>query len=210
MVSGVDAAASLGGLIIGGSGDGTLTIDSCAIVTTSDTVVVGQGGDGFGTLTLDGGSSSFVDGGDLLAGASGDGTVSMHGGATLEVNSGAVVIGAAADSSGAVTVAGADISLCISNHMTVGQSGDGTLDLQAGVTLDVNSGTATVGAAHGGCGEIYLAGTGSVFSAGQDMTVGATGDGAVKVGAGAGLTVAGSLDVGQPVGADGLGQRYGR
>jgi T5SS/PEP-CTERM-associated repeat protein len=157
-VSGADAASSLGGLIIGGSGDGTLAIDSGATVTTSDSVVVGQAGDGFGTLTLNGDSSSFVDGGDLLVGASGDGTVSVQGGATLEVNSGAVVIGAEADASGVVTLAGTDTPLQVGKDLTVGQSGDGTLDVQSGVTLNVNSGTVTIGAAQGGSGEVILAG----------------------------------------------------
>ncbi|HLB98116.1 MAG TPA: hypothetical protein VJK90_10660, partial [Acetobacteraceae bacterium] len=153
-VSGAAAAASIDGLIIGAFGNGTLAIASGATVATPNTVVIGEGTGGFGTLTLNGAVTSFIDGGDLVVGASGNGTVSVQGGATLQVNSGAVMIGAMAGASASVTLAGAGTPLQIGSDLTVGQSGNGTLNVQAGVTLDVNGGTVTLGAATGGSGAI--------------------------------------------------------
>ncbi len=193
-VSGAAAAASLGGLIIGGAGTGTLAISAGGTVMDT-TTVIGQG-TGVGALMLNGIATRLVDSGNLIVGATGDGTVSVQGGATLQVNSGAVLIGAAASASAGVTLAGTGTPLQIGTSLTVGQSGSGTLSVQAGVTLDVNGGFVTVGAAVGGSGDIILAGTGPVFAAGLDMTVGSAGDGTLSIGAGAGLSVAGSLDVG--------------
>ncbi len=202
-VSGAGAAASLDGLIIGGFGNGRLAIASGATVTTPNSVVVGQGANGFGALTLNGSATSLVDGGDLVVGAAGDGTVSVQGGATLQVGSGAVLIGDVAGASSAMTLAGTGTALQIGSNLMVGASGNGTLDVQAGVTLDVNGGAVTVGATTGSSGEIILAGTGSVFSAGQDMMIGIAGQGTLSIGAGAGLSVAGSLGVGAAAGGIG-------
>jgi T5SS/PEP-CTERM-associated repeat protein len=195
-VSGAAATASLEGLIIGAFGTATLAIASGATVATPNTVVIGEGTGGLGTLTLNGAATSFIDGGDLVVGASGDGTMSVQGGATLAVNSGAVMIGEAAGALGSATLAGTGTALQIGSDLTVGDSGAGTLNVQAGVTLDVNGGTVMLGAASGGSGEIVLAGTGAVFAAAHGMTVGNAGHGTLSIGAGAGLSVAGSLDVG--------------
>jgi T5SS/PEP-CTERM-associated repeat protein len=202
-VSGAAATASLDGLIIGAFGTATLAAASGATIATPNTVVIGEGTGGFGTLTLNGGATSFIDGGDLVVGAAGHGTVSVQGGATLQVNSGAVMIGAVAGASASVTLAGTGTPLQIGSDLTVGQSGTGTLNVQAGVTLDLNGGTVTLGAASAGNGAIMLAGAAAVFSAGHDMTVGGVGHGTLSVGAGAGLSVAGSLDIGAASGGIG-------
>jgi collagen type I/II/III/V/XI/XXIV/XXVII alpha len=77
----------------------------------------------------------------------------------------------------------------------VGDAGSGSLDVQAGTTVSVASGTLTVGNASGGTGTITLGGSGAEVTA-DALTIGNMGTGAITVGDSSTLATSGSLTLG--------------
>ena len=90
-------------------------------------------------------------------------------------------------------VSGAGATLAVTNALTVGQAGEGTLSLSQGGA--VSAGSATLGAGSGSDGVVTVHGAGSEFNVTGALSVGGSGTGELDVLGGASATV-GTLSIG--------------
>jgi fibronectin-binding autotransporter adhesin len=187
------------------------------IIAVND-VQIGSAAEGTGVIILSG--AGELETPSLLVGREGHGTLHITEGT---VSAGGTTIGALAGSTGMVMVAGANSTLTTVNDLTVGASGDGTLDVHDSGVVNSGSamiafrpeatGTATidgatwnitsslsVGAAvddsTGGKATLTIANGGEVNVGGNVLVGGTTGFGVINIGAAEGSAAegAGTLD----------------
>ncbi|MBV9458476.1 MAG: hypothetical protein JO141_13290, partial [Bradyrhizobium sp.] len=198
-----------GALAVGVGSAGTLNMTSGASGSVSGGVIVGNDSNVSGTWNLSGTGTQFTvsafngNNGNVYAGWAGSGTISVADAAVLtaerffvgnqanssgvlNVQSGAtviannsVVIAHGANSTGTVTVTGAGSSLTSANGMTIGDVGNGTLNVLAGANVSAN-GPTILGNAAGSTGTATIDGAGSHVGAGV-TTIGQSGSGAATV-----------------------------
>ena len=133
-------------LSVGGSGNGTLNISGGA--TVNDTYMsyplysggIGMGRGSTGRVTVDGAGSTWTSRNGIAVGGHGSGTLEITGGGSV-AGSGSfgICIGYEADSTGVVTVSGADSTLTSDNLLVVGESGSGTLNIADGGSVVVGN-----------------------------------------------------------------------
>ncbi len=99
---------------------------------------------------------------------------------------GTLIIGCVNTATGTVTVMDAGSSLTGANSITVGSSGDGTLNVQNGAS--VNRLNITVGSNTSGVGHLNVSGAGTTFTASGNFYVGNNGTGTVQISNGAVVT----------------------
>jgi len=181
-----------GGLLVGGYGEGTLTIESGGTVSFDATgsILVGDDSGGSGTLNVTGGGSTLsaesTGGNGLNIGGGGDGTVDVESGATVTTSSDdpsgywATTIGTGDGSTGSLTVDGDGSTFTAgAGGLDVGGEGAGTVLVEDGGSLNV-SGTGAelaIGSFTGGDGTVTVTGADSAIDVTGALTVGA-GDGA--------------------------------
>ena len=110
---------------------------------------------------------------NLFVGFKEQGTLNIGANGVVNVNN-FTLIGANSGSEGTVTVTGAGAALNVTNGLTVGQSGEGMLDIGAGGT--VTSGFSFIGSGGSGSGTVTVSGANALWSAGS-MTIGRAGTG---------------------------------
>ncbi len=147
------------------AGNGTVTVQNGGNVTTTDNVILSNFG-GVAKITVTGAGSSLMATGDRL-----DIGNSKAGSATLLVESGAtgsakaINVGIpAGSSSNTFTVTGAGSSFTASSRLTVGQSGNGTVEVLDGATFTHLSLDMYLGQYSGSSGSIVVDGAGSLLS----------------------------------------------
>jgi T5SS/PEP-CTERM-associated repeat protein len=116
----------------------------------------------------------------LSVGAAGNGTLTIEEGSTVTepaVQGTSATIGLFKGATGIVTVR--DPGSTWNNDVTVGHSGNGTLDIQSGGT--VNSGIATIGYLSAGTGVATVDGIGSVWNISASFSVGVSGNGTLNI-----------------------------
>jgi T5SS/PEP-CTERM-associated repeat protein len=161
--------------------------DAGASVSVADTLSVGQGVGGFGTLDVQQGAAVTAQGG-VLVGGMGNGILNLAAGATL-TTAGTLAIGTGASGQGTLTSGGVLDAAAID----VGGTGTGTLAMDSG-SLAV-SGALAIGATANGAGFVALNG-GSI---GGNVIVGGSGAGNLTIGGAAsiaGATVSVGVDAG--------------
>ena len=124
---------------VGSFGDGTLNILGGGVVSNT-TGTIADDENSTGMVTVDGtdangNASTWTNTGDLFVGDGGNGTLNITNGGSVSGTIG--VIGLRVDSDGTVTVSGTDgaansSSLMISDQLTIGSLGKGTLLIQGG------------------------------------------------------------------------------
>jgi T5SS/PEP-CTERM-associated repeat protein len=163
-----------GTLVVGGGGNGTLTILDGSSVS-SDIGLLGIGSNGTGTVTVSGAGSNWMNNSQLRIGSgalifSGSiGTLTIEGGG--RVSNGLGQIGASYGSTGTAVVTGAGSNWTNSGDLEIGFEGTGTLRIENGGSVsnssafvgreDVSNGTVIVegdGAAWLTNGSLYVAG----------------------------------------------------
>ncbi|OAM91512.1 hypothetical protein AW736_02760 [Termitidicoccus mucosus] len=180
LVSGTGLWGMSGGLAVGGSGAGSLTVNGGTVAVAGHSQV-GNASTATGSATVNGGL--WTTGGTLYVGTDGTGALTVAGGA---VRAAALSAGASAGSSGAVTIGGG--LLDTTDNINIGAGGAGSLavtggTLRAGADLlfGLNGavGTGSIGGnglalaggnvvvgGNGGNGSLAIAGSGSVSATG--------------------------------------------
>ncbi len=160
----VSGAGSLwivgGGFFIGGTGNGTLNIDTGGHVVSQQSFIGNDVGS-VGLASVTGSGSSWDT--DVLAVAYGDNSngklkISSAG----HVNSSMGIVGAGAGSVGIVEIDGVGSQWAVANDLTVGYLGDGTIKITNAGQL--GSGLSTIGA-NAGVGSVIVDGAGSIWNA---------------------------------------------
>ncbi len=177
--------------MVGGAGIASATLDNLAEVSTTSDVIVGavQGGSkSSGSLTLLSGSS-LSDGGNLIVGDAGTGTLAINGG-SLSLMGSALIVGNTAPGNGSVSLQNSAASVL--GTLTIGNAGTATFDVNSQGTLSATS--IVLGKVTGGNGSLALDGSGSKTLSG-DITIGASGVGAVQVTNSALLSTSGNATI---------------
>jgi T5SS/PEP-CTERM-associated repeat protein len=184
-------------LIVGDYGTGTLNIANGGQV---DSVFnfLGLNANSTGTANIDGSGSTWSNNGAVYVGGYGTGTLNITGGGQLvSLNSGGISAGSdiavEAGSTGTVTVTGAG-SKFSAFIMTVGDSGNGTLNVLNGGQASV--GPTTIANAAGSRGTLNIDGSGSKYTATAD-DVGENGTGTLNITNGGQLTSIGTNSIGR-------------
>ena len=187
-LTGTNAQLQTGVLVVGGAGIGTATLGDQTDLSTSSDVVVGATQilpGSKGTLTLLSGSS-LSDGGNLIVGDAGTGTLVVNGGA-LSLLGSSFIVGNATTGNGDVSIQTSTVAVL--GTVTIGNAGQANVAVNTGGGL---TGTSIIlGAVTGGNGSLALDGSESTTSSG-DITIGASGVGAVQVTNSAALTTSGT------------------
>ncbi len=126
-------------LYVGDTADGSLSITGGDDAINS-TAVLGNTAAATGTVTVEGGGSTWTSSGNLFAGYEGNGSLTITGGATVSVNE--AFLGRNPGSFGQVTVSDVHSSFSSSDDIWVGFRSDGSLRIADGAT--VHCGLATL------------------------------------------------------------------
>lgn len=162
------------GMVIGGSGSGTLTLGAGGHVlvgggTTAGGLTAGQSSSGAGTVTVSGAGATLACAGQFQLGAQGHGTLSVSNGGSVSAGgsaSGAGLILGADGGSGNATISGG--SLSVTGQIAVGSDGSGTLMVSSGAGVSATSSIVSAMAIAGGQGS---SGTVTVTGAGTTLTL---------------------------------------
>ncbi len=206
LVSDASSYASFtGGIDVGSSGSGTLTVQNQALVAVGGTsapslpaLSIGVAAGSSGTVTLASGAELRTTGSGVVVGADGAGVLSVDS-ATLSVAASpgagvyALNVGVVAGASGTVNVDGGLILDTQSAGMVVADGGAGTLFIgQAGVVVTGAAAGDTgfaVGVAAGSSGNVLIDGAGSGLAVNGTAAVGSSGSGNITAADGAYLVV---------------------
>ncbi|MEM0965649.1 MAG: autotransporter-associated beta strand repeat-containing protein [Verrucomicrobiota bacterium] len=163
---------------VGGNGDATLLIEAGGIVSNANGLVA-RGSNSTSSVTVTGTDSTWTSSGQMNIGVGGVGTLLVEDGGSVISNQSAIA--ANVGSEGSVTVTGSESSW-VTNTMTVANRGDGTLNVENGATVTVNSSAnhniATQGSA---VGIVNVIGAGSLVSHSGRVELGLRGTGIVRV-----------------------------
>jgi T5SS/PEP-CTERM-associated repeat protein len=192
-------------------GDGIISVTQNAVLTGSDTDVLGVTAGSEGDLSIATGGT--VSDASLVAGAAGVADVTVNGG--LLTNSGTLTMGQSAGGQGVLTVSGSSAAMTASGAVIVGEAGIGSLEIQNQGTVQTGGTTVAsdgidTGQLTGGIGTITVAGAKSLLSNTGEFIVGDAGLGNLSIESGAtamttpGTTAgAAGLVIGNAAGASG-------
>ncbi|SFL62419.1 outer membrane autotransporter barrel domain-containing protein [Bradyrhizobium sp. NFR13] len=173
-----------GGLTVGYTSTGGLTIENGATVTSGFQFngignTIGDQASGSGTVTVSGLSSAWnASVNALIVGNAGTGTLTIENGATVTSSSGGI-IGNAISGVGTATVSGPGSAWNTgSASMIIGSAGKGTLTIENGATVTTNFGD--IGSGTSGSGAVTVNGAGSTWTMGG-MRVGTQGAGTLTI-----------------------------
>lgn len=182
---------STGGLIVGNSGAGTLTVGSGATVSSGGGVI---GRHSASTATVTGSGSAWITG-DLLIGGDISDASGTAGNGTLNATSGGQItstsarLGDVAGASGTATIAGNGSKWKItSGNLQIGANGTGDLTIRNGAAVEaVHS---IIGTNAGASGDATVTGAGSRWTSSGNLYVGNGGKGVLRVEDGATISSA--------------------
>jgi fibronectin-binding autotransporter adhesin len=193
--------ANAGSLLVGDSGTGTLIIEDGGAVSAGDISYVGRDVGSQGTVTVsgqdaNGNASTWTNSSDLVIGQFGTGSLTIMDGGVVSDATG--YIGASGGRTGTATVTGiggngAASSWNNSGDLNVGDGGTGTLNVQAGGTVNV-TGNLSVG--FDGTGTLNITNGGKVVSGLGAIGNGAGSGAALVSGPGSTWETAGRISVG--------------
>jgi len=198
---------SAGGLLIGNTGTGSLTISEGGMVMSA-TGAIGSNTSSSGSVSVTGRGSTWTDSGLISVGRFGAGTLAIADGGT--VNSFRGVIGNLASSNGTATVTGTGSSWNNSDFIIIGNAGTGNLTISNGASA--SSGLIGVGVVAGSVGTLTVDGASSTVGV-ANLIIGSAGTGIAAITNGAvvnstGGIVAQSLGSGGVVTVDGAGSAW--
>ncbi len=200
----IDSASvtDAGTLTVGGYGTGTMSIQNSGSLTVQgNSVTLGEQAGSSGTLNIIGNGSSLIFSGDLTVGESGSGDFELQnggqfGGVSMTVGAGSGFGGASTGGAGTVEISGAGSSLSLSQDLTVGKYGQGTITLAGGGSL-IDQGDVTLGSVTASNGTVNV-NTGSIWMLSGGLTIGSKGYGTVVVNGASNLKSTGdSITVGK-------------
>ena len=190
------ATTTLQGLRAGTTGHGAVEILSGSSMTTSGSsanVYIGCEVGSTGSVLVSGTHSQLIGEDNTYVGVQGAGTLRIENGGAVTSNYG-VVGGLNTDATGEVTVSGAGSQWTINGALIVGRTGTGTLDVQGGGRVNVDS-YAVVDSGTGCTGQVTVSGAGSQLTS-QYLTIGYRGTGSLTVEDGGVVTTNGYAGIG--------------
>ena len=178
-------------LTVGSSGNGELLVNQGGTVT-SPAGNIGLFAGSTGVATVKGAGSSWVTPGNLVVGQVGDGNGTLNiqnGGAVSNLNG---FLGYGVGATGTATVTGVG-STWTNNLLQVGRLGTGTLNVEAGGAVTNTAGS--IGEFAGSTGTATVTGPGSIWTNTGDLYVGNLGTGMLNVLNGGRLDAAGLMSI---------------
>ena len=193
---------------VGYNGNGTLNITDNAAAIISRTTI-GKRAGSTGTVTVNG-SGSYLDCSTLIVGDNGNGNLHIGGGASV-VSSRLPMVGSESGSTGVVTVEGAGSNWTIDANITVGEYGDGTLNIINGGRVTNKLSNISYGSS--ATSLVNVDGTGSKWTSTRELRVGRSGTGRLNVTNGGSVksytsSVGGSRESTGIVTVDGIGSNW--
>jgi T5SS/PEP-CTERM-associated repeat protein len=169
-------------LYVGRDGSGTLNIEAGGEVSGSSNGNLGYNAGSQGMATITGAGSKWTTGsGSLYVGSSGNGTMNIEAGGQVSSTGG--FLGYNAGSQGMATITGAGSKWTTgSGSLYVGNSGRGTLNIEAGGQVSNDIGY--LGYVTGSSGSATVTGTGSKWINSNSLYVGREGSGTLNIAAG--------------------------
>lgn len=229
------SSLTVGSLLVGNAGSGTMQIDVGATFTNNSTATIGNASGSSGIVTLDGGTTRWIQTGSMSIANSGAGTVSVSGGGSLNAIGANVSLGNNRGSIGRLLVSGTssrvrmdqlligndgigimhvadDASVQSSTSAVVANAGNGFVDISGGANWGAG-GTATIANELNSVGRVDVRGVGSTWGCGTLM-IGNRGSGRMNITEGARVSTAGSAVLGNvangagTVTVDGVGSHW--
>jgi T5SS/PEP-CTERM-associated repeat protein len=199
---------AVGGVVVGGGGDGTLVVEGGATASLNDSdpnysaLTLGSESGSNGTVTVSGqGSNLTTYGGGINIGFDGTGYLIITSGASVQATSSDVTVSEAAglgrnaDGTGLLTVSGSGSTFAAdAGGLSIGNGGTGYASVEQGATLEVNDTVngLIIGQFSGASGDLTVTGSGSSLDVTGSAAVGQAGVGSLAITNGATGTV-GSL-----------------
>ena len=197
----VSSFTSSNSLSIGSGGTGTLIIETGSLVDGGTIVAIGSNDGGTGTVNVTGSGSNLISSAEFKVGEFGTGTLNISDGGTVGA-SGYTAIGQFSGGNGTVNLTGSGSSLTTTTSFFVGDAGTGVLNISDGSTVDT-IGTTVVGLDSLGNGTLSVTGTGSIFTANDNLGVGIEGTGTIDISSGGSVDTVGSTVLGSLSGGSG-------
>ena len=164
---------------IGSGGSGTLIVQAGGEVgTSSGEIYIGYYSTGTATVTGAGSKLTTMDTHDLYVGRTGSGTLNVEAGGEVSIARMAW-FGYYGGSTGTVTVTGAGSKWTCASSLSIGEYGNGTLNVEAGA--QVSSGPCSFGNNSLGTGTAWVTGAGSTWTGSGDLDVGGDGRGTLRI-----------------------------
>jgi T5SS/PEP-CTERM-associated repeat protein len=178
-ISGPNAVADVeNSITIGGSGEGTMTVQTGGTLNSAGVGILGAQVGALGTLTVTGGSSNWTQAGSLTIGQNGSGSVTVQS-SGLATSNGAVTLGSGGTGIGVASVTGAGSIWNMTGALTVGSAGTANLVVSSAGKL-TTAGSTAIGSIAGSDGFLAISGAGSRWTA-ASVTVGGQGVGRFQV-----------------------------
>ncbi len=164
------------GLAIGNGGRGTVEIETGGTLQMNGTagVALGEAGNAAGLLVINGPAALFSEGTastGLAVGQSGNGTIEIGAGGTFQINAtgtnDGIGVGENTGSTGLIVVSGNGALLSMNDALAgigVGQSGQGTLEVQSGGSVSISGYGLSIGTNSSGGGSVTVSGSGSAIT----------------------------------------------
>ncbi|TDH33811.1 hypothetical protein E2A64_17725, partial [Pseudohoeflea suaedae] len=188
-------------VLVGSRGEGTLNVLDGGYVYAADDVRIGDADGGTGTVTVSGKDSQLIAGDDIIVGRNSEGTLNVRDGGYVRAD-GNVYMGAYSGSTGTVTVSGKDSRLVAGDDITVGNYGEGTLNVLDGGYVHADD-DVYLGRFSGSTGTVTVSGKDSRLVAGDRMLVGYYGEGSLNVLHGGYVRADDDVRIGQGFGSTG-------
>jgi T5SS/PEP-CTERM-associated repeat protein len=173
-----------GGVNVGISSSGTLTLQNGGSMQTAGTAIVGNSVGADGTVTVNGSFAKWTQAGAFTIADAGDGGLTIQSTGSVST-AGPVTIGNAATGVGAAIVTGTDSSWEMGSTLNVGNNGFGNVAVTSGGRMSTN-GLTNIANGSTGEGNVIVTGAGSRWTTGA-INVGNNGTGVLTI-AGGGLT----------------------
>ena len=170
-------------MTVGGSGSGTMQIDSGASVTAGYYCGLGAQADSTGVVDVTGPGSTLTVTEGLYMGGSGNGTLNVTDGAHVATLAGRIQVGALEGSQGQTLVDGSGSLLdSEAQPIVVGDGGQGSLSVTNGARVH-SLGELFVGNATDSVGEVLVSGSGSTYQSdsGYASLIGNEGEGTLTI-----------------------------
>ena len=195
LVSGSDSRFETTRIIVGSAGEGTLAIASGGQVSLSPAGIwIADQAGSRGHVTVQGTDSKLEVAADMHVGMAGDGALEIGPGGTVFTGRNASIGSAptvgTGTGTGEVAVTGPEAKWRVTNWLTVGSTGEGTLDVESGGQVEVGTGV-IVGKQSSATGTINVSGTGSFLQTGF-LGIGEFGAGELTIGPGGSVNTLGS------------------
>jgi collagen type I/II/III/V/XI/XXIV/XXVII alpha len=175
---------------LGDGGAGNLTLTAGGTLDISGTLDEGVQNGASGSTVFNDASDSVTIGGDWTIGDAGAHSDTISADVRISLP-GTLTLGAQHGGAGSLDLNALSAGLTGDKDVVIGAAGQGSLNVAGGATLEMFSGTLSLGVSSGGSGTLTAGGTGTRISVGKDVVIGSSGAGTLTLNQGATLDASG-------------------